>query len=127
MRPLIPAVLVVLAACATPRDACLRASLSEIATLDRLIVETEGNLARGYRIEREPVVSTGLDFCLGRGIHDSGVRIGLRYCNSVETRYREVEVAIDPDAERRKLTQLRGKRAEESRLAQAQAASCPPA
>ncbi|MEM9247100.1 MAG: hypothetical protein AAGB05_00235 [Pseudomonadota bacterium] len=115
-----------LAACATPREACLRASFSEVATLDRLILETEGNLSRGYRIDREPYVTNGLDFCLGRGIYNSGVNVGLRYCNTVETRYRDVERAIDPAAEKRTLAQLRSKRDVAARNAQASAVACPP-
>ncbi len=118
--------LVVLTACASPRQACLRSAFSELATLDRLIGESEANLARGYRIEREPVVTTGLDFCIGNGIYRTGANVGLRYCNTVETRYREVEVAIDPAAERRTLAQLREKRSAAARQAENRATACPP-
>lgn len=126
MRWIVLLALVLLTACATPRQACLRSAFSELTTLDRLISESEANLARGYRIEREPVVTTGLDFCIGNGIYRTGSNVGLRYCNTVETRYREVEVAIDPAAERRTLAQLREKRAAAARRAENQASACPP-
>ncbi|MEM1428015.1 MAG: hypothetical protein AAGG09_01010 [Pseudomonadota bacterium] len=125
MRMFIGFTLCLLAACASPREACLRAALSEVATLDRLIAETEANLARGYAIELEPFVTTGVDFCFGRGAYRHGFGTGFRYCNNVETRYREREVAIDPAAERRKLAELRKRRADLAPAAEARAAACP--
>jgi hypothetical protein len=93
--------------------------------VDRLIAETEANLRRGYAIDREPYVTTGLDFCFGRygGVQD-GVAVGLTYCNTVETRYREVPVAIDRSTERRKLAELRETRARLARTAEGQIAAC---
>jgi len=119
--------LCLLAACATPREACLRTTFSEVATLDRLIAETEATLARGYAIVREPYVTTGLDFCLGRGVRGNVFDVGLNYCNTVETRIREREVAIDPAAERRKLAELRKRRDAAARVAENRALACPPA
>lgn len=119
--------LCVLVACASPREACLRSAFSEVATLDRLIAESEANLARGYRIEPEPYVTTGIDFCIGRGVYDTGFNVGLSYCNTADTRYREREVAIDPVAERRTLADLRRKRSEAALVAETRVAACPAA
>lgn len=46
-------ILLALAACGTPQEQCIRGVSAEIATLDRLIAETERNLARGYGMERQ--------------------------------------------------------------------------
>jgi len=125
MRLVTLAALCLLAACATPREACLRAATAELRTLDRLIARTEADLARGYALEREPYSAATLDFCVGSGRFHDGLGLGLRYCPDVETRYREVPVAIDPAAERRKLAQLRSRRAEEAQRAAAAAEACP--
>ncbi len=119
------ALLLPLVACATPREACLRAAGSELATLDRLIVETQATLERGYALRREPYSATVLEFCVGGGRSVWGGGLGLRYCPEVETRYREVPVAIDPAAERRKLAELRARREAEARRASAAAQACP--
>ena len=103
---------VALAGCATPRDTCLRGVTTDLNAVDRLIAETEANLARGYAIEREPYTTTGLDFCLGYGPGQfNRAAVGLSYCNTTETRYREVPRAIDRTTERRKLAELRQTRA----------------
>lgn len=114
-----------LAACATPREACLRQATSELATLDKLILTTEANLRRGYALEREAYNASVLTFCAGkiaRGTED-GV-LGLNYCHETETRYRDVPTAIDPAAERRKLAELRSTRARQARAARSAVAQC---
>ena len=116
-----------LAACATPREACLRAAAGDLRTLDRLIAETEATIARGYAYASEPYTTTALEFCLSRGAYRDGVNVGLAYCPVAETRYRDRPVAIDPAAERRKLAELRARRAAAARAADTRAAACPPA
>jgi hypothetical protein len=128
MRPALSLLaLCTLAACATPREACLRDAAGDLRTLDRLIAETEANLARGFAYASEPYTTTGLEFCLGRGAWRDGVNVGFTYCPVAETRYRDRPVAIDPAAERRKLAELRARRAAEARAAAARVAACPPA
>ena len=54
MRPLSVLALVpvlALAACQTPREACLSQASSRLRTVDALIRETQGNLDRGFAIE----------------------------------------------------------------------------
>ncbi len=125
MRLVPLAALCLLAACATPREACLRAATAELRTLDLLIARTEADLARGYALEREPYNAATLELCVGSGRVRDGLGLGLRYCPEIETRHREVPVAIDPAAQRRKLAQLRVRRAEEAQRAAAAAQACP--
>ena len=40
-----------LAACATPQEQCINAATRDQRVLERLIAETQGNIARGYAIE----------------------------------------------------------------------------
>jgi hypothetical protein len=121
-----------LAACASPRQRCLAAATGDLRVVDRLITETEANLERGFAVEHEPYVTTGVDLCAGTALHGGGrlhvaVGSGLTLCNTVETRTRSRPVAIDPAAEQRKLTQLRATRDRLSHEAAARAAACPPA
>lgn len=102
----------VLAACATSRQACLTAATREVLRLDRLIAETDGNLRRGYAIEQGTAQVT---LCIG----DDGVDA------CVTPPARERAVAIDPVVERRKLAELkRARRRAAARAVQDQAA-CP--
>lgn len=95
-------------ACSTPRDTCLKSASRDIAVVDRLIAETQANLARGYGVKREPYTSTSLNMCYGGGRYRYGAPgIGLSYCATPTTRYRNRPVAIDRAAEQRKLTELR--------------------
>ncbi|NEX46002.1 hypothetical protein [Pseudotabrizicola algicola] len=43
--------LVLLAACGTPQERCIARETRDVRVLDRLIAESEGNLARGYALE----------------------------------------------------------------------------
>lgn len=107
MRLILVLACLTLAACGTPQDRCVRATNREAATLDRLITETQEAMTRGYRIETE--------------LRDSGVTWGVAYCNRSRNigfcfdndRPRTVRraVPIDPEAERRKLANLRERRA----------------
>ena len=58
MRRLVLAALPVLAlaACQTPREACLSEASHELRTVEALIRETQGNLNRGYAIETDQEV-----------------------------------------------------------------------
>ena len=128
---LLLAALAALAACASPRQACLRAATTDLRNVEALIAEAQANISRGYAIAREPYVTTGVDFCydpvVGIGLDGrGGVYGGLRYCNTVETRYRTRPVAIDLAAERRKLAELQATRARLAREAERRLAACPP-
>lgn len=116
------ALLILLAcgACATPRESCLRSATSELATLNRLVAESEANLSRGYALNREAEVVSVVDFCFGnrRG------HVGYYACTRPQTRYRTTRVAIDPAAEQRKLANLKSKQADANRRASAAVNQC---
>ena len=105
MRPaLILLPLVMLAACATPREQC-------ISNVSR---ETRVNLARGYALEEQQEVRTIRSTCQGR--NEDGSTFEFR-CPETKTITTTRPVAIDLNAERAKLASL------EERFAQTQAAS----
>ena len=96
-----------LAACATPRESCLQNASRDLATVDRLIAETQANLSRGFAYDREAYTANSVDLCLGSGRYGYGRGgVGFTYCTRPETRVRERPVPIDPAAERRKLAEL---------------------
>ncbi|SFD31608.1 hypothetical protein [Tropicimonas isoalkanivorans] len=97
-----------LAACATPREGCLRSATRDIAVVDRLILETQANLSRGYAIDEEPYITSNVNLCVGNGGYH---RVGWSYCNQPTTRYRQRPVTIDRAAEQRKLAELKQTRA----------------
>jgi hypothetical protein len=111
-----------LAACGTPQEQCIRSNTHELQTLERLIIETEANIARGYALEQVTYTTARWVPCVGPS--PSGERPVPRMCledfERIETRPR----AIDLDAERKKLVSMRKKRDELARAAQAVIAEC---
>ncbi|MCV2863464.1 hypothetical protein [Defluviimonas sp. WL0075] len=105
-RSLLPLLMALtLGACAAPaKPGCDRAVARELATLATLIDETEANLDNGYRVERAPARS-GFNLCLG----SARSHVGISFCT--EPASRTQTVAIDPEAEARKLAALRERRA----------------
>ncbi len=109
--------LCLLAACGTPYERCVRPVQAELRTVDRLIAETEGNIARGFAIERQQHVIEERVVCrLADG------RTGWCFAPVVtETRR---PVAIDRSVERGKLETLQARRSELQALAVATEARC---
>ena len=52
MHRVLPLLLLALAACATPQEACINRATRELRTLDDLIAEQRATLARGYAVVR---------------------------------------------------------------------------
>lgn len=121
--PLVLSCLVLLAACATPRQACERNALYDLRVLDILILETEQTIARGYGYEREAYRTTSLELCYGARRGD-GDGFGMVFCNRPDIAYRERPVAVDLKAERAKLAELKAKRREVARNAARALAAC---
>ncbi len=116
-----------LAACATPRESCLKSATKDLAIVDELILQTQANLSRGYAIDREAYISSRVDLCLGSGNYGyrgRGVGVGWTYCTVPDTRYREKPVPIDGATEQRKLAELKQTRARLVREAEAGLAQC---
>ncbi len=106
--------LVVLAACATPREQCINEVSRDTRVLSALINQTQGNLSRGYALEQRQDVRTTSGTCRGR--NEDGSTFFFR-CDETDTINTTVPVAIDLNAESAKLASL------QERFAQSQTAS----
>ena len=107
---LLISLLVLLAACGTPQEQCIRSETHEVRTLDRLIAESEATLARGYGYTSETVVRwnwTRCDIYPRRGHLRAAPRMCYEPYNDTVRR----PVAVDPAAEHRKLAALKERRA----------------
>ena len=109
--------LAVLAACGTPYQRCVRPVQAELTTVNRLITETEGNISRGFAIERQNQIIQERVPCLD----GDGFRTWCLAPVVTETRR---PVAIDRNVERGKLDTLRARRSELQALAVATEARC---
>ncbi len=108
-----------LAAC-SPRQACLSAATRELGRIDALVASSEQALALGYRTERavRPRATVGIGACAGGRV---SLCTGTRLGTDLERR------AIDPEAERRTLANLRSRQSVLRRQAAAAAQACPAA
>jgi hypothetical protein len=102
--------LLALAACQTPREACISNARADLNVINGLIAETEANLARGYGIEQRQEIVDTQDICTQRNEDGSETRY---VCESQDIITIERPVTLDLVAEQRKLDQLR---AQQTRL-----------
>ena len=122
MRPALMALpLLVLAACATPREQCIDNVLRDTRVLASLIAQTEGNLARGYAIEQRQSVRTVVGRCRGRNEDGSDFFFSCDETNTITT---NVPVAIDLSAEEAKLASLKQRFVEAQATSNAAVAQC---
>jgi len=110
-----------LAACATPQQQCLNNVTQELRVNAYLIAQTQGNLKRGYAIDREQRVSRGFDMCRER---DSDGVVSTRLCRTTQVRDVNVPQAINLDVERDTLDQLLARQAVLQKQASAATAQC---
>ncbi|EYD74501.1 hypothetical protein Rumeso_03797 [Rubellimicrobium mesophilum DSM 19309] len=111
MRPHAPLALLAalaLAACETPRESCLSSASRDLTIVESLIRQTQGNISRGYAIERDQEVTVDRDFC--RVEREDG-SIRLRPCDRTRVENVRRPVAIDLRAEQAKLDSLLERRA----------------
>ncbi|AKS47343.1 hypothetical protein SAMN05444287_3015 [Octadecabacter temperatus] len=113
--------LVVLTACSTPREQCISSANRSVATLDRLISVTRGNIGRGYAIAEVQDVRVLRSRCEGTNEDGSTFRFP---CEETETFTRRVPVTIDIAEERTKLAQLESRREQQASDAQARIQQC---
>lgn len=112
--------LLVLAACASPREKCIINSAKDLRMLDALIAEQQQIVNRGFRVDEQLVANNSVRFCAG-----GGRVVSMQLCNSQSLKTRERPVAVDIPTEQRKLQQLLSRRdALASQTARAQA-MCP--
>ena len=116
-----------LAACGTPQEQCIAGQTRDLRNVERLIGQTQANLARGYGYESVEVTDTRWVVCghdvVGTDGNGNPV-LRARYCFDDYTRTERRPVAIDPAVEKRKLDGLTRKRAELTKAAQAVVAEC---
>ncbi len=111
IRPALLCLPLALMSCATPQERCISAATRELTVVNRLIAETQANIARGYSLE-EVVISTPTWVYCDQPVPvplPDGSRtwvIGAGMCLDDYTRTTTRPRAIDPAQERRKLDGL---------------------
>lgn len=110
-----------LAACGTPQEQCISRNTRDLRTVDRLIGETERNIARGYALDEVTVFETYRVPCRPT-VPGGPPGPGFCYDQVPDTEYRPR--AIDLDAEAAKLQSLRKKRESLARDAEKVIAAC---
>ena len=120
--------LAALAACGTPQEQCIAKNTRDLRVLDRLITETEGNLARGYAFVDVETTHTRWVRCEAPSIetlpdgtvrHDPG-----RMCLDDVTMTERRAAAIDLGAEKAKLASMQKKRGELAKASVSVIAAC---
>ena len=110
--------LLLLSACATPREQCVASATKDIRVLDRLIAESKGNIERGYGYDTQRYTSWDFVIC-GRRKDGS-----FHYCWEPYDRTRRVPVAVDLTTEQRQLDAMLRKRVELAKEAAPRIAAC---
>ena len=133
MKAWMLAPLALLAACGTPQEQCIARNTRELAKVQRLAAEVQGNLARGYAYETEVITVPRWVRCdMPPPPPPPGGDPNLppppppppRMClDDVQETIRR-EVPIDPAAEQRKLDGLLARVAELQRAAEPAIAAC---
>lgn len=128
--PLALAFAALLAACGTPQERCIDTATRDLRVVEGLISGLERDLARGYTVDYYQVSETRWVPCTsyvyvpGRGDRRGHYRPVHRMCLDDTVRTVSRPRAIDLAAERRNLNELRLKRAELARTADAAVAQC---
>jgi len=114
MRPLFTlAATMALVGCTTAYESCVTQVTKDLKIVRSLIADTEATIDRGYAIQTEQRYVNYTTFCIGH--HDT---IGVNFCTRPHPVVSKKPVAVDLDAERRKLRSLKRKEKElESRSA----------
>lgn len=117
MRNLFLFVPLALLACQSPQERCISNATKDLTVLNRLIQETEANIARGYAIEEKVVDDVRLVFCAG-----ADGKVTTCFEDTVKTEKRPV--SIDLEAEKQKLLSMREKRSQLQVQSQAAITQC---
>lgn len=105
----------VLAACGTPQERCVSSVTRDLRVVDRLIAETEANLARGYALVNQTVYVPTWQYCnlpvvVQPADGGQAVVYPAQLCLDDQPTTIRRAVAIDLEAERRQLVQLQDQR-----------------
>lgn len=115
----------VLTACGTPQEQCIRRNTSEYRTISSLLAEVEGNLARGYAWREREVTRTEWDDCRTWARRKDGEAVLVsRPCLRDVTDTVRYRVPIDPLSEKRKRDNLVERRAALAKQANAAVNAC---
>ncbi|WP_428546711.1 hypothetical protein [Profundibacter sp.] len=104
MKRYLLALLLPLAGCSTALEQCVNRSTKNLQAVDDLIATTQANIDRGYALDSRPQVSIGLQLCTSPSAN-------FHFCTGTQTSPKQAPVAIDVAAERRKLAELKSRRA----------------
>ena len=127
MKRLLPLTLLLLAACGTPQEQCIARNTRDLRTVDRLIAEADGNLKRGYALEKRTERYRTFEPCLLPSPPDANGNPQPPHrgmCPDTEERTYTVPKSIDLDLEARKLAQLQDKRRQLLRAAEPVIVQC---
>jgi hypothetical protein len=124
MKRLLFPTLVLLAACGTPQEQCIRQNTRDLRTVDRLIAETQGNLDRGYAFETITVYQDYWAYCPQRQPPAGQPAPPPRLCLEEREITQRRPKAIDLNDEARKLASLKEKRKALARQAEPVIAQC---
>lgn len=114
-----------LAACGTPQERCIRQHTVEYRNVSQLLSEVEGNLARGYAWQEREVTRTEFGECRDiRRNKEGEPEFVSRPCWRDVTDTERFRVAIDPAAEMRKRDNLAARKAALSDQAAAYVSAC---
>jgi hypothetical protein len=113
-----------LAACGTPQEQCINRNTRDLRTVDRLIVETEGNLKRGYALETVTRWEEYWDTCFEPVVVNGQTSIQARSCRREYSYTEQRPKAIDLKAEAQKLESLKAKRTDLAKVAAPLIAQC---
>ncbi len=100
--------LTLLVACADARQSCITDAGKDLVIVQGLISDTQATLDRGYAVQTQTRAVLYTDFCIGTGIRNGR----FSFCNRVQPVTSRTPVAVDLDAERRKLRSLQRKEVE---------------
>ncbi len=115
--------LLILSACATPQEQCINAATRDMQVVDQLIAETEGNIQRGFALERETIYRTEFQDCTPRAT-EKNPEPKQRMCPVEVPETTTRPKAVDLNAEKAKLKSLTTKRAAQGKAAHAAMAQC---
>ena len=124
MRRLVFLTLATLAACGTPQEQCISQNTRDLRTVDRLIKESEGNLARGYAFETVTVYEDEWVYCPQPPVAEDQPVPPPRLCLDERPVTERRPKAIDLNEEARKLASLKEKRKSLARQAEKVIAAC---
>lgn len=108
----------IVAACASPRESCIRQAGEEVRLLDQQIAETEAALARGYRVTEPSEARTTLHIC-------AWPREPVLFCTRHTPGQRATRLNVERGAEEARLVELQRERARMVVVTADRIASCP--